>query len=70
MRKTLLLFAFFTYSIITNAQHNVILIIADDISPDYFSFYPEHGDTVYAPHIQSLLNDGILFTNAMAVQEF
>ena len=43
------------------AQRSVVLIIADDLSPDYFGFYPDHGDTVAVPNIRTLLNNGILF---------
>ena len=53
-------------SFILKAQHNVILIIADDLSPDYFGFYENHVDTVDVPNIRSLLNRGIRFTNAMS----
>jgi len=43
------------------AQRSVVLIIADDLSPDYFGFYPDHGDTVDVPNIRSLLPGGVLF---------
>ncbi|MBU6323906.1 MAG: sulfatase-like hydrolase/transferase, partial [Bacteroidetes bacterium] len=43
------------------SQRSVILIIADDLSPDYFGFYPGHGDTVAVPNIRALLKNGILF---------
>ncbi len=44
------------------SQRNVVLIIADDLSPDYFGFYPEHGDTVDVPHLRALSAQGVLFT--------
>ncbi len=52
--------------LLVKAQHNVILIIADDLSPDYFGFYPIHGDTADVPNIRSLLSKGIQFNNAMS----
>ena len=50
--------------IIGQAQRNVIHIIADDISSDYFGFYENHQDTVNMPNIRKLLNKGIVFNNA------
>lgn len=47
-----------------SAQQNTILIIADDISPDYFGFYENTTDTAIAPNIRSLLAKGIRFRNA------
>lgn len=44
------------------SQRSVVLIIADDLSPDYFGFYPEHGDTVAVPHLRALSAQGVLFT--------
>ncbi len=50
-----------------NAQRNVLVIIADDLGTDYLSFYENAGsDTVYVPHIKSLLNKGVRFKNAMS----
>jgi arylsulfatase B len=48
------------------AQQNTILIIADDVSPDYFGFYENATDTAIAPNIRSLLAKGIRFKNAWA----
>ncbi len=45
------------------AQRNTILIIADDLSPDYFGFYENSVDTVDVPNIRSLLAKGVRFTN-------
>jgi len=45
------------------AQRNTILIIADDLSPDYFGFYENAVDTVDVPNIRSLLAKGVRFTN-------
>lgn len=44
------------------SQRSVVLIIADDLSPDYLGFYPEHADTVAVPQLRSLLAQGVLFT--------
>jgi arylsulfatase B len=66
MKKILFFFALFISALNTNAQRNVILIIADDLSPDYFGFYEDHVDTIDAPNIRSLLSKGIRFTNAMS----
>lgn len=51
----------------TNAQRNVLLIIADDLGTDYFSFYEDAGiDTVYVPNIRFLVKKGVRFKNAMS----
>ena len=42
------------------------MIIADDLSPDYFGFYEEHGDTIDTPNLRRLLAKGVRFTNAMS----
>ena len=59
MKKILFFFALFISALNTNAQRNVILIIADDLSPDYFGFYEDHVDTIDAPNIRSLLSKGM-----------
>ncbi len=46
------------------AQKNTILIIADDVSPDYFGFYNESADTANTPNIRKLLAKGIYFKKA------
>jgi arylsulfatase B len=48
------------------AQRNTILIIADDLSPDYFSFYENHVDTVDVPNLRALLAKGVRFKNLMS----
>ena len=63
MNKYLIAFCFFIFSCDTDAQRNVILIIADDIGTDYFGFYEDHNDTVDVPNIRSLMNNGIRFKN-------
>lgn len=50
----------------TKAQQNTILIIADDVSPDYFGFYSKSTDTANSPNIRELLRNGIQFTKAWA----
>ena len=60
-----LFFAFLlvVFSLTAQAQRNTILIIADDLSPDYFGFYGNTLDTVDVPNIRRLLARGIRFTN-------
>jgi len=48
------------------AQQNSILIIADDLSPDYFGFYSKTTDTAHTPNLRHLLNNGIQFTKVWA----
>ena len=67
MKKIGLLLCFYLVFLSYNfAQRNVILIIADDLSPDYFGFYETHGDTVDVPNIRSLLARGVRFKNLMS----
>ncbi len=51
---------------ISNAQRNVLLIIADDLGTDYFGFYEDHQDTVDVPNIRALLSKGVRFKNGMS----
>lgn len=51
-------------SFFANAQRNVMVIIADDLSTDYFGFYEDHQDTVDVPNIRYLKDHGVRFTNA------
>jgi arylsulfatase A-like enzyme len=62
MKKYSFLFLLMGYFVSGFAQQNTILIIADDVSPDYFGFYTTTKDTAKAPHIRSLLSKGIQFT--------
>ncbi len=66
MKKTSLLFALYFLVNLLHAQHNTILIIADDLSPDYFGFYEDHVDTVDVPNIRKLLSKGVRFKNLMS----
>jgi len=60
------LFVVFFVLIKVHAQRNTILIIADDLSPDYFGFYENHVDTVDVPNIRKLLVKGVRFKNLMS----
>jgi arylsulfatase B len=51
---------------IVMAQQNCLLIIADDVSPDYFSSFSTITDTATTPHISGLAKNGIRFTNVWA----
>lgn len=43
---------------------NIIWLVAEDQSPDWF---PMYGDSIQSlPYLESLTNDGVLFTNAVA----
>ena len=44
-----------------SAQRNVMVIIAEDLSSDYFGFYEDHQDTVDVPNIRALAQRGIRF---------
>ena len=66
MKKIVLFFVLFAYALHTNAQRNVILLIADDLGTDWCGFYEDHADTVALPNIRTLLNKGVRFQNAMA----
>jgi arylsulfatase A-like enzyme len=64
MKKILFLFCLYFYTCAALAQRNVVLIIADDLGTDYFGFYSGHQDTVGVPHLRSLADNGVTFTNA------
>ncbi len=63
MLLTLLFLGIFYHS---NAQRNVILLIADDLGMDYLGFYENHQDTAPMPNVRKLLAKGVRFTNAWA----
>ena len=48
-----------------NQKHgpNIIVILADDLGKNDISLYDTTG--VYSPHINSLANDGVVFTEAL-----
>ena len=62
MKNILLVFLFSILKL--QAQHNVILIIADDLGSDYCGFYENHVDTAKMPNIRKLLSRGIIFSQA------
>jgi arylsulfatase B len=64
MKKTNIILGLLFLVVNTFAQRNTILIIADDISPDYFGFYNESIDTANTPNIRSLLAKGVMFNKA------
>lgn len=66
MKKVCLIFGLLVTSWATMAQRNVILIIADDLSADYFGFYEDHADTVDVPNIRALSQKGVRFRNGMS----
>jgi arylsulfatase A-like enzyme len=59
--KKLLLMSLMAFVCQIQAQRNTVLIIADDLSPDYFGFYGYTTDTVNVPNIRKLLLKGIRF---------
>ncbi len=63
--KIHLVLALFMLSLIGYAQRNTVLIIADDVSPDYFGFYSS-SDTANTPNLRALLAKGIKFTKVWA----
>jgi arylsulfatase B len=66
MKKILLFALIGFFTIQSNAQRNVILIIADDLGTDYLGFYEDAKDTVDVPNIRALVKRGVRFKNAMA----
>ena len=65
-RNLILILIFLLFRLNSNANKNVILIIADDLGADYCGFYEDHADTAALPNISKLLNKGVRFTNAMS----
>lgn len=61
-RITLLLLLVAKFSL---AQQNTILLIADDVSPDYFGFY-SNTDTANTPNLSNLASKGVVFNRAWA----
>ncbi len=47
---------------ISNAQQNTLLIIADDVSPDYFGCFSTTTDTANTPTVRALAARGVKFT--------
>ncbi len=63
--KTSFTIAFLLLSSLAFAQQNTILLIADDVSPDYFGFYA-NTDTAYTPILSDLATKGVVFDHAWA----
>ncbi len=51
-------------TLVLQAQQNTILIIADDVSPDYFSCFGTNTDTANTPNINALARKGVRFSMA------
>jgi arylsulfatase A-like enzyme len=51
---------------ISKAQQNTILIIADDVSPDYFGCFSTTTDTAVAPNINALSQRAVRFSKVWA----
>lgn len=66
IRRIIIFFILLGFVFRIHAQRNTVLIIADDLSPDYFGFYEIHGDTVAVPNIRKLLGKGVRFKNLMS----
>ena len=49
-----------------HAQQHTLLIIADDVSPDYFGAFSPATDTAKAPNIRALADRGVRFTQTWA----
>ena len=54
MKNILIVFLLSLFAITTSAQHNVLLIIADDLGTDYLGFYEDHQDTAAVPNLRIL----------------
>ena len=64
MKKAILFLSLFV-STVSFAQQNTILLIADDVSPDYFGFY-SNNDTSITPVLSNLAYNGVVFDHAWA----
>ncbi len=64
MKKTLSIICIVFFVLTAKSQHNVILIIADDLGSDYCGFYENHLDTVAMPNVRRLLARGVRFRKA------
>ncbi len=62
----ILIIIFFCKVAKMNAQQNTILIIADDVSPDYFGCFSTSTDTAVTPNIRTLANKAVRFNKAWA----
>lgn len=66
MNKIIAFFLFLFLLKQVSAQRNVLVIVADDLSGDYFGFLEGHQDTVDVPNIRMLSKKGVRFTRAYA----
>ncbi len=66
LHKILLTIFLYLVAIKVQSQHNVILIIADDLGTDYCGFYEDHADTAPLPNLRRLLPKAVRFTNGMS----
>jgi len=64
--KLAILFITIFCSQLLNGQQNTILIIADDVSPDYFGCYSNAMDTANTPVVSELAKNGVMFTKVWA----
>lgn len=66
MSTSFLRFAFlFLFSLVSSsiqAQQNIVLLIADDVSPEYFGFYSTTTDTAITPNLRALAQRSIQFS--------
>ncbi|MEY4928067.1 MAG: hypothetical protein RI894_2503, partial [Bacteroidota bacterium] len=63
---SLLFILLFMHEKLVAQQTNTILIIADDLSPDYIGVFSATTDTANTPNIRALAQRGIKFTKAWA----
>ena len=66
MKNTFTLLFLCLFMGITQAQRNVVLIIADDLGSDWCGFQENRIDTVNLPNVRKLLSRGVRFSNAWA----
>lgn len=66
MKKETLLVLSVLFMGALKAQENTILIIADDVSPDYFGVFSPNTDTANAPNIRLLAENGVKFSKVWA----
>jgi arylsulfatase B len=64
MLKYIIIIALLFNYTATNAQQNVVILIADDLGTDYCGFYTKHTDTIAMPNIRQLVAQGVTFTKA------
>lgn len=65
-KSSSLLLALLLCAGLLHAQQNTLLIIADDVSPDYFGAFSPATDTAKAPNIRALADRGVRFTQTWA----